>query len=65
MAKMEDTLRNLAAEHEGLFTAREAEQAGIARVLVVQLAHRGRLRTGRPGLVPVHELADDIPPTVP
>ena len=50
MAKMEDTLRNLAAEHEGLFTAREAEQAGVARVLVVQLAHRGRLERVGQGL---------------
>jgi predicted transcriptional regulator of viral defense system len=43
MAKVEDALRDLAAEHEGLFTAREAEEAGVAHVLVVQLAHRGRL----------------------
>lgn len=43
MAKIEDALRDLAAEHEGLFTAKEAEDAGIARALVVQLAHRGRL----------------------
>jgi predicted transcriptional regulator of viral defense system len=43
MGKIEDALRELAAEHEGLFTAREAETAGVARALVVQLAHRGRL----------------------
>jgi predicted transcriptional regulator of viral defense system len=43
MAKVEDALRELAAEHEGLFTTQEAEAAGVARVLVVQLAHRGRL----------------------
>lgn len=50
MAKVEDALRDLAAEHEGLFTAREAEQAGIARALVVQLAHRGRLDRVAQGL---------------
>jgi predicted transcriptional regulator of viral defense system len=43
MPKVEDTLRELASEHEGLFTAAQAEAAGIPRTLVVQLAHRGRL----------------------
>ncbi len=43
MPKVEDALRALAAEHEGLFTAKEAEAAGVVRALVVQLAHRGRL----------------------
>ena len=50
MARIEDALRDLAAEHGGLFTASEAEQAGIARVLVVQLAHRGRLDRVAQGL---------------
>jgi predicted transcriptional regulator of viral defense system len=50
MAKVEDTLRELAGEHEGLFTAQEAEHAGIARVLVVQLAHRGRVDRVAQGL---------------
>lgn len=50
MAKIEDTLRDLAAEHEGLFTAKEAEGVGIARVLVVQLAHRGRVDRVAQGL---------------
>ncbi|MCL5258339.1 MAG: type IV toxin-antitoxin system AbiEi family antitoxin domain-containing protein [Firmicutes bacterium] len=43
MPRIEDVLRELASEHEGLFTAKEAEAAGVARTLVVQLAHRGRL----------------------
>ncbi len=43
MAKVEDALRELAAEHEGVFSAKEAAEAGVARALVVQLAHRGRL----------------------
>lgn len=50
MAKVEDALRDLAAEHEGLFTAKEAEAAGVARALVVQLAHRGRLDRVAQGL---------------
>ncbi|HVA29560.1 MAG TPA: type IV toxin-antitoxin system AbiEi family antitoxin domain-containing protein [Candidatus Baltobacteraceae bacterium] len=50
MAKVEDALRELAAEHEGLFTAKEAEAAGVARALVVQLAHRGRLDRVAQGL---------------
>ena len=50
MAKVEDALRDLAAEHEGLFTAKEAEAAGVARTLVVQLAHRGRLERVAQGL---------------
>lgn len=50
MARNEDTLRELAAEHEGLFTVRAAEQAGVARPLVVQLAHRGRLERVSQGL---------------
>jgi predicted transcriptional regulator of viral defense system len=43
MARIEDTLRELASEHEGIFTVGEAEEAGVPRALVVQLAHRGRL----------------------
>ena len=43
MRRKEDILRNVAAEHEGLLTAAEAEDAGVPRALVVQLAHRGRL----------------------
>lgn len=43
MATTEDTLRELAAEQEGLFTARDAQAAGVPRAMVVQLAHRGRL----------------------
>jgi predicted transcriptional regulator of viral defense system len=50
MAKIEDTLRELAAEQEGFFTARAAEEAGVPRVLVVQLAHRGRLTRVAQGL---------------
>lgn len=50
MAKVEDTLRDLAAEHDGLFTARGAAAAGVARALVVQLAHRGRLERLAQGL---------------
>lgn len=50
MAKVEDALRDLAAEHAGLFTAKEAEEAGVARALVVQLAHRGRLDRVAQGL---------------
>ncbi len=40
--RIEDVLRELASEHEGLFAVNEAA-AGVARALVVQLAHRGRL----------------------
>ncbi len=43
MGRNEDTLRNVAAEHEGLVTAAEAEEAGVPRALLVQLSHRGRL----------------------
>jgi predicted transcriptional regulator of viral defense system len=50
MARVEDTLREVAAEHEGLFTSREAEEAGIARTLVVQLKNRGRLERLAQGL---------------
>lgn len=50
MAKVEDTLRELASEHEGLFTAAQAEEAGVPRALVVQLAHRGRLERVAQGL---------------
>ena len=50
VARVEDVLRGVASEHEGLFTAREAEEAGVARVLVVQLAHRGRLERVAQGL---------------
>jgi predicted transcriptional regulator of viral defense system len=50
MPKVEDALRDLAAEHEGLFTAQEAETAGVAHALVVQLAHRGRLDRVAQGL---------------
>jgi predicted transcriptional regulator of viral defense system len=50
MAKVEDALRDLAAEHEGLFTAQEADDAGVSRALVVQLAHRGRLDRVTQGL---------------
>ena len=50
MPRIEDTLRDLASEHEGLFTAREAEEAGIPRALVVQLRHRGRLERVAQGL---------------
>lgn len=40
----------MAAEHEGLFTAREAAEAGVSRVLVVQLKNRGRLERLAQGL---------------
>jgi predicted transcriptional regulator of viral defense system len=43
MARIEDTLRELAADNSGLITAREAAAEGIAGVLLVQLAQRGRL----------------------
>jgi len=50
MAKIEDLLRDLAAEHAGLFTTRAAQEAGVAPALVVQLAHRGRLDRVAQGL---------------
>jgi predicted transcriptional regulator of viral defense system len=50
MAKIEDALREVAADHEGLFTAQEAQDAGVARALVVQLAHRGRVDRVTQGL---------------
>ncbi|MGH7736401.1 MAG: type IV toxin-antitoxin system AbiEi family antitoxin domain-containing protein [Candidatus Tyrphobacter sp.] len=50
MAKHEDILRDIAAEHDGLITAAEAEEAGVPRVLVVQLARRGRLDRVAQGL---------------
>ena len=50
MAKLEDALREVAAEHDGLFTSTEAEEAGVPRILVVQLAHRGRLNRVAQGL---------------
>lgn len=43
MGRIEDTLRGIAAEHDGYFTSSEAEEAGIKRAIVVQLKHRGRL----------------------
>ena len=50
MAKIEDTLREVAAEQGGLFTARAAQEAGVPRILVVQLARRGRLTRVAQGL---------------
>lgn len=50
MAKIEDTLRDLAADHDGIFTVKEAKTAGVGRALVVQLAHRGRLERLAQGL---------------
>ncbi|MHB8363443.1 MAG: type IV toxin-antitoxin system AbiEi family antitoxin domain-containing protein [Vulcanimicrobiaceae bacterium] len=41
--RIEDVLQELASEHERLFAVNEAAAAGVARALVVQLAHRGRL----------------------
>jgi predicted transcriptional regulator of viral defense system len=41
--KLEEALRGIAAEHEGLFTSSEAAEAGISPALVVQLKNRGRL----------------------
>jgi hypothetical protein len=43
VGRIEDTLRGIAAEHDGYFTSSEAEEAGIKRAIVVQLKHRGRL----------------------
>ena len=40
MARIEDTLRELAANNSGLVTAREAASEGIAGVLLIQLAQR-------------------------
>lgn len=50
MARFEDALRELAVEQEGIFTAAQAENAGVSRALVVQLAHRGRLERVAQGL---------------
>jgi predicted transcriptional regulator of viral defense system len=50
MPRIEDALRDLAADHEGLFSSWEAGQAGIPRALVVQLAHRGRIRRVAQGI---------------
>ncbi|HEV2740162.1 MAG TPA: type IV toxin-antitoxin system AbiEi family antitoxin domain-containing protein [Candidatus Elarobacter sp.] len=47
---MEDTLRGIAAEHDGYFTSGEADEAGIKRAIVVQLKHRGRLERVDRGL---------------
>jgi predicted transcriptional regulator of viral defense system len=43
MPKVEDRLRELALDHAGYFTSKQAEEAGIARKLVVQLAERARI----------------------
>jgi predicted transcriptional regulator of viral defense system len=50
MGGTEDTLRELAAAHDGLFMVQEAVAAGIRRVLIVQLANRGRLERIAQGL---------------
>ncbi len=50
MAKIEDTLREVAAEQGGFFTAKAAQEAGVPRILVVQLARRGRLTRVAQGL---------------
>ena len=50
MARIEDALRDLAADHGGLFSIGEAKRAGIPQALVVQLAHRGRLQRVSQGI---------------
>lgn len=50
MARTEDILRDIASDHAGLFTTKEAVDAGIARPLVVQLAARRRLERVARGL---------------
>jgi predicted transcriptional regulator of viral defense system len=50
MGGTEDTLRELATAHDGLFMVQEAVAAGIRRALIVQLADRGRLQRIAQGL---------------
>jgi predicted transcriptional regulator of viral defense system len=50
MGGTEDTLRELATAHDGLFMVQEAVAAGIRRALIVQLADRGRLERVGQGL---------------
>src|ERR1700682_1665037 len=47
---VEDALREIAADHDGLFTAGEAKQAGVSQPVIVQLAARGRLNRLSRGL---------------
>ena len=50
MAKVEDQLRDLAIDHGGFFTSRDAARAGISPQLVVQLAARSRIERVAHGL---------------
>jgi len=50
MGRTEDTLRELASAHDGLFTVQEAVGAGIHRDLIVQLADRRRVERVARGL---------------
>ncbi len=50
MGRIEDALRDIAADHGGLFTTQEAVTAGIRRELIVQLAARGRIERVAQGL---------------
>lgn len=43
-------MREIAADHDGLFTAGEAKQAGVSQPVIVQLAARGRLKRLSRGL---------------
>ncbi|HEV2644111.1 MAG TPA: nucleotidyltransferase domain-containing protein [Candidatus Elarobacter sp.] len=50
MGRIEDALRDVAAEHGGFFTTQAAVAAGIRRDLIVQLANRGRIERVARGL---------------
>lgn len=50
MGRIEDTLREIAADQGGLVTVQQAVAEGIAAVQLVQLARRGRLERAARGL---------------
>jgi predicted transcriptional regulator of viral defense system len=50
MARIEDSLRDIAAEHGGMVTAQQAVADGISPMQLVLLARRGRLERAARGL---------------
>jgi predicted transcriptional regulator of viral defense system len=50
MPKTEDRLRELALDHAGYLTSKEAADAGVPQVLLVQMANRARLERVGHGL---------------
>lgn len=59
MPRVEDTLREIAADQAGLVTAHQAAAEGIPSVLLVQLARRGRLERAARGLYRLKAWPDD------